>query len=409
MGLKRFIIKKHLISEGKLFFTNFSAFISILGVSIGVASLLVVLSVTSGFQEAYRNKILSHSGEIFVRKYGSFQNAKEVLQKVRKIPGVVGATPIVNHQILLSSNTGDRGALLKGIDPDSVNDVTTFHNMVQGVKNPTELLKKSTKGVLVGRSLAQSLNIKPGENITITFPFNKRGKVSYHPRVVQFKVLGYLYSGLYDFDSQYIYTSIDIIHKTLEAAKIQGLELKVNNIDDVDQIAQTIRDNLGNYPYVVTTYKEAFSNLFQSLQYQKKGIGIVLIVLILLASFSIIGTLLIFVTQKEKDIALLKALGVPRWELIKLFVAEGTTIGFVGTILGFLIGFAVLILASNINFELNPDVYNITYIPVKLHAVEMLLVFGIAQLIALLATVYPAIKAARINPVDGISGRAINR
>jgi len=409
VGLKTFIIKKHLISEGKHFFTNFTSFISIFGVSIGVASLLIVFSITSGFQKAYQEKILAHSGQIFVRKYGGIKDYKEDIKKINLSKNIIGATPMVYYQILISSSSGDKGAQLKGIDTETINSVANFNNMLSN-KASLKKLEEDGNYIMVGKALGESLNLNIGDSLTITFPFDNEGKVTPYPKVITFEIIDFVNSGMYDFDSTYTYISLETAKKLFKTdEKIKGIEIKIDNIDNVEEIAEDLRTNLGNYPYVVSTYKEMYSNLFHSLQYQKIFIGMILVIIVILASFSIIGTLLIFVTEKEKDIALLKALGVSKRELVKLFMFEGATIGFIGVIMGFLIGFILLFGISSINVELNPDIYNITYIPVSIKLTEIGLIFLIAMVIAIASTFYPAIKAARLNPVDGILGRSINK
>ncbi|MBN2695351.1 ABC transporter permease [bacterium] len=410
MGLKKFIIKKHLISEGRHFFTNFSAFVSILGVSIGVAALIVVLSVTSGFQKAYQEKILSHSGQIFVRKYGGLDNYRDDIEKIKSIKGIIGATPMTYYQILISSENGDRGAQMKGIDADTIGTVADINSMLSP-KDALSKLKKSEKpSVFLGSALAESLRLKVSDNVTITFPFDKDGRVSSFPKVITFEIVGIVNTGMYDFDNNYLYISLIDAHRLFDTeGKVKGIEVKIENIKDVDSISTDIKLKLGNYPYVVSTFKEMYSNLFRSLQYQKFFIGLVMIIIIILASFSIIGTLLIFVTEKEKDIALLKAMGVSKLELTKLFMFEGGMIGLLGILIGILIAFLILFGISSINIELNPDIYNITYIPISINLLEFVSVILITLFISILSTIYPALKAATLNPADGILGRSINR
>ena len=409
MGVKRFIIKRHIISEGKQLFTNLSAFISILGVSIGVASLITVLSVTSGFQKAYKEKILAHSGEIFIRKYGSFGNYKEILKKVRKVKGVKGATPMNYYQVLISSKNGDKGAELKAVDPYSIDSVADFNRMVTD-KNSIEKLKKSEKGIMPGKALADELNLKKGDNLTVTFPFDKQGNIAPYPKIVTFKILDFISTGMYDFDSTYLYISLDVANKLFKTdTEIKGIEVKVDDIENTLDISKRIRKKLGGYPYVVSTYKDMFSNLFKSIEYQKLFIGIVLVVIIILASFSIIGTLLIFVTEKEKDIALLKAIGLSKKELIRLFIIEGGVIGVIGILSGLFISALVLLGIKYSDIKLAPDVYNISYIPISLKLNEVLLVVAISFVISIFSTLYPAYKAAKLNPAEGISGKSINK
>ncbi len=410
MGLKKFIIKKHLLSEGRHFFTNFSAFVSILGVSIGVAALIVVLSITSGFQKAYQEKILSHSGQIFVRKYGGLDNYREDINRIKTVKGVIGATPMTYYQILISSENGDRGAQMKGVDIETIGSVADISSMLSP-KNAFLKLKENDKpSVFLGSALAESLRLNISDTVTITFPFDKEGRVSSFPKVITFEVVGIVNTGMYDFDNNYVYISLDETYKLFDTeGKVKGIEVKIENIKDVDSISEGIKSKLGNYPYVVSTFKEMYSNLFRSLQYQKFFIGLVMVIIIILASFSIIGTLLIFVTEKEKDIALLKAIGMSKWELTKLFMFEGGMIGFLGILIGILIAFLILFGISSIDIELNPDIYNITYIPISINIWEFTSVIFIALFISILSTIYPAFKAATLNPADGILGRSINR
>jgi lipoprotein-releasing system permease protein len=409
VGIKNFIIRRHIISEGKHLLTNLSAFISIFGVAIGVASLITVLSITSGFQKAYKDKILAHSGEIFIRKYGNFNDYQEDIKKIKEVKGVVGATPINYYQVLISSKNGDKGAQLKAVDLNSINSVANFTSMISN-KNSIEIMKKTKNGIMPGIAMAEALNLKVGDDLTITFPFDKSGKVSAYPKIVTFKIVDFISTGMYDFDSVYLYMSLNVANELFKTkSEIKGIEVKVNDIENTFKIAESIRKKLGHYPFVVSTYKEMFSNLFKSIDYQKMFIGIVLIVIIILASFSIIGTLLIFVTEKEKDIALLKAVGLSKNQLIKLFVIEGGVIGIIGIILGLIISAIILLSIKYIDIKLAPDVYNISYIPISLKLTEVSLVIVISFTISILSTIYPAYKAAKLNPAEGISGKSISK
>lgn len=409
MGIKRFIIKRHILSEGKHLLTNLSAFISIFGVAIGVASLITVLSITSGFQKAYKDKILAHSGEIFVRKYGTFNDYQKDIKKIKKVKGIVGATPINYYQVLISSKNGDKGAQLKAVELSSVNSVANFEDMVSD-KHSIEKMKKIKNAIMPGIAMAEALNLKIGDDLTVTFPFNKSGKVAAYPKIVTFKVIDFISTGMYDFDSTYLYISLKTANELFKTkSEIKGIEVKVDNIENTFRIAKATRKQLGGYPYVVSTYREMFSNLFKSIDYQKIFIGIVLVIIIILASFSIIGTLLIFVTEKEKDIALLKAMGLSKNQLIKLFVIEGGVIGIIGIIMGLLISAMVLFGIKYIDIKLAPDVYNISYIPINLRPMEVTIVILISFTISILSTIYPAYKAAKLNPAEGISGKSINK
>ncbi len=409
MGIKRFIIKRHILSEGKHLLTNLSAFISIFGVAIGVASLITVLSITSGFQKAYKDKILAHSGEIFIRKYGTFNDYQKDIENIKKVKGIVGATPINYYQVLISSKNGDKGAQLKAVELDSINSVANFESMITD-KSSIKKMKTVKNGIMPGIALAEELNLKKGDNLTITFPFDKSGKVAAYPKIVTFKIIDFITTGMYDFDSSYLYVSLKTANKLFKTkSEIKGIEVKVDNIENTFEIAKATRKQLGGYPYVVSTYREMFSNLFKSIDYQKVFIGIVLIIIIILASFSIIGTLLIFVTEKEKDIALLKAIGLSKNQLIKLFVIEGGVIGIIGIVMGLLISALVLFGIKYIDIKLAPDVYNISYIPIDLRPAEITVVILISFTISILSTIYPAYKAAKLNPAEGISGKSINK
>jgi len=407
VGIKRFIIKRHILSEGKHLLTNLSAFISIFGVSIGVASLITVLSITSGFQKAYKEKILAHSGEIFVRKYGEFKNYEEDIANIKKVKGVKGVTPMNYYQVLISSRGGDKGAQLKAVDMPSINSVANFEKMVKN-KESIKKMENTENGIMPGIAIAEALNLKVGDDLIITFPFDKSGKVAAYPKIVTFKIVDFISTGMYDFDSNYLYVSLKTANKLFKTkSKIKGIEVKVDNIDNTAVIGENIRKKLGRYPYVVSTYKEMYSNLFKSIDYQKLFIGIILIVIIILASFSIIGTLLIFVTEKEKDIAILKSVGLSKRQVIKLFVAEGGVIGGIGIVLGLAISFSLLYAIKYVDIALDPDVYNISYIPIDLRPLEVIGVIVISFVISLLSTLYPAYKASKLRPVEGISGKSI--
>jgi len=390
---------------------SLNTFISIGGVTLGVAALIATLAVMTGFKEDLRDKILGTNSHIVIsdRTRDTMKDYRVVLDKVKKIPHVLAATPFIYNQVLLTTGGSVSGVVLRGIDPALEPTVTDVQkNLVQGalsdIAKPPEKTPEGQPvppGIIVGKELAARLGTFLGDTINVVSPTGTPGPLGIIPKIRKFEVVGIFDSGMYEYDSSLAYISIGTAQDffNLDDA-VTGVEVKVDDIFQADRIAKTIEDALG-FPYWARDWMRLNKNLFSALQLEKMMMFVILILIILVASFNIVGTLTMIVVEKSREIAILKAMGATRREVMRIFMVDGLVIGGIGTIIGIPLGYFVCYLLHTF-YTLPSDVYYISHLPVTIRAVDVTLVSLSAVTISFIATLYPSWQAARLNPSEAL-------
>jgi lipoprotein-releasing system permease protein len=409
--------------------------LSVGGVGVGVMALIVVLSVMSGFEADLQTKILGTNAHVVVLKYsdnGAMPEYAEVVKKVRGIRGVTGVTPFIFGQVMIASEGNVDGTILKGIDPASVGQVTDLpRNVLPGgsigwLSEPGAIpARKSLRakpaedddvvrhraggeeavlpGILLGRELAASLRVLVGDRVTVVSPLGGgMGPSGPVPRSRGFRVAGIFYSGMYEYDSKFAYIALGEAQSFLDVKGATGVEMKVADVDDARRISGMVLQALDGYPYRTKDWGEMNRNLFSALALEKLVMGIILTIIIIVAAGLIVATVTMLVLEKRKEISVLKALGVPDSGVVKIFLAEGLQIGIAGGVLGLLSGLAWCLFIEKVGLRLDPQVYYIHSLPVKVEPLQTALAVVIAVLVSYLASVYPALRASRVEPVEGL-------
>jgi lipoprotein-releasing system permease protein len=415
MRYEWFIGLRYLKAKRKQTFISLITVISIAGVMVGVMALIVVLAVMSGFEKTLKEKILGTQAHLVLLKanQGGMDGYEEVTKKVEEVKGVVSAAPFIISQVMLSSESNVYGVVLKGIDPDRVGRVTELaHNLKAG---RLEDLKKSKEGdppgIILGVELAKHLSVSVNETIQVISPLGTMTPMGMMPKMKRFRIKGIFYSGMYEFDNTMAYVSIESAQKFFSMGNhVTGIEIKTDNIYKVKEIGGEIRRGMG-LSYWTKDWMEMNRNLFSALRLEKIAMFIILILIVLVAAFNIISTLIMVVMEKNKDVAILKSMGAPPRSILKIFIIEGGVIGVVGTILGTILG-----LGAAFNLEmitgfvenlfgfkiLSSDVYYIDKLPSQVNPVDVVLIFVTAILISLLATLYPSWRASRLDPAEAL-------
>lgn len=388
--------------------------LSIGGVAVGVMALCVVLSVMSGFEIDLKRKILGTNAHAVVLKYGVFEDWEDAAEVARETSGVLGVTPFVLQEVMVTAENNLTGALLKGIDPHTVGEVTELpREIVEGslenLANPEAIPVRGEEpnrlpGIVVGRELARQLRIFVGDPVTVVSPLGgDLGPMGPQPKSMQFRLAGVFYSGMYEYDSKFAYVALDRAQAFFKMGEsVSGLELKVNDIDDARRISRQVLANLEGYPYRVKDWGEMNRNLFSALKLEKIVMAVILAFIILVACFNILSTLVMLVLEKGKEISILKSMGARDNQVMKVFVLEGLVIGGIGTLVGLALGLLLCGAISIFPIPLDPEVYYISHLPVKIDLVQFGLVGLAAVLLAYLATIFPALYAARLRPVEGL-------
>jgi lipoprotein-releasing system permease protein len=439
-----FISVRYLKAKRKQKTISLNTLISMGGVTVGVAALIATLAVMTGFKEDLRDKILGTNSHIVVtdRTQDNIKDYREILGKVMKVSHVVAATPFIYRQVLLSSERNVHGVVLRGIDPATEGTVTDIRkNMYEGSLDslarpadstfgartddngdinsvqegginpvPTKppppkgegTSAPTTPGIIIGRELAGRLGAFLGDRINVISPVgNTMGPMGIVPKIRHFTVVGIFDSGMYEYDSSLAYVSIKSAQDFFNLGdEVTGVEVKVDDIFIADRVAREIEKGL-DIQYWARDWMRLNRNLFSALQLEKIMMFVILVLIILVASFNIVSTLMMIVVEKSREIAILKAMGATRKGVMRIFMIEGLIIGLVGVALGVPLGYGVCTFLQHF-YTLPSDVYYISHLPVKIRSVDVTLVSLSAVAISFVATLYPSWQAARLDPAEAL-------
>jgi lipoprotein-releasing system permease protein len=488
--------------------------IAILGITLGVWALSAVLAITSGFQEAFRDKVLGVNAHVLVLKYGwDFTEYREVMAHVRNTPGVVGAAPFLINPMMITHGEQLSGVLVKGVDPNLLgqvldlptylregslaglrpvgsaapsapreepsarNDRTLEDYFVRARRElmsprgilaprvalddtpatppptpvaapaapPADLLPSGATaayalpqdapagddpldayargvaqesardggasanlpGVIIGKTLARNLHLRVGDAVRIISPLTGADSAIVRqgatPRARDFRVVGVFDAGFDEYDSRLVYVDIWQAQRFFDQGDaVTGVEVKVRNITRARAIGRRIERALGGGAYHTLDWESLNHNLFTALSLQKLALSLVITIIIVIAAFNVIATLVMVVLDKKREIAILKAMGAPEGAILRIFLSQGLAVGGAGTALGISLGAATCALLKTYHFPLDPQVYLIRFVPVRPSVAEFVFTAVVAMLIALVASLVPAVWASRLAPVDGL-------
>jgi lipoprotein-releasing system permease protein len=415
MRYEWFIGLRYLKAKRKQTFISIITIISIVGVMVGVMALIVVLAVMSGFEKNLKEKFLGTQAHIHLIKatQEGIDHYEEVMKEVEEVKGVVSAAPFIINQVMLSSESNVFGVVLNGIDPDRVGKVTDLaRNMKAGrLQDLKKVGGSDLPGIILGVELAKHLGVTLNDTIQVVSPLGTVTPMGMMPKMKRFRVEGIFYSGMYEFDTTFAYISIESAQKFFGmGARVTGIEIKTNDIYKVKEIGREIRQKLG-FPFWTRDWMEMNRNLFSALKLEKIAMFIILVLIVLVAALNIISTLIMVVMEKNKDIAILKSMGATPKGILRIFVIEGGVIGVVGTALGTIFGLGIALkldtivgfLENRFGFKIfSPDIYYIEKFPSQVNPIDVALIIITAILISLLATLYPAWRASKLDPAEAL-------
>ncbi|MDT7043520.1 lipoprotein-releasing ABC transporter permease subunit [Candidatus Nitronereus thalassa] len=393
---------------------SFNTFISITGITLGVAALIGTLGIMTGFKEDMQAKILGTTSHVVVQERGhqTMAGYTDLVTKVEAVPGVIAATPYIFKQVLLTSKTGVQGIILRGIDPAKEPDVTEVadnvkHGNLNDLANPPAVTKDDGSlatpqpGIILGKELALRLGLFVGNSVNVVSPVGPISALGMTPKIRPFQVVGIFESGMYEYDSSLAYISLQEAQKFFGLGHtVTGIQVKVTEVFAANAIASRIDDALG-LGYSARDWMELNRNLFSALKLEKTMMFLLLVLITLVASFNIVGTLTMIVNEKQREIAILKAMGATPKAIMRIFMLNGLVIGLTGTIIGIPLGYTFLYLIENY-WTFDQTVYYISHIPVHVQGLDVLLVACSAILISFAATVYPSWQAAKLAPVSAL-------
>ena len=413
MRYEWFIGLRYLKAKRKQTFISIITLISIVGFALGVWALIVVLAVMSGFEKTLKEKILGTQAHLVVLKTNQegMDRYEEVVKEVEQVKGVVSATPFILSQVMLSSESNVFGVVLNGIDPDRVGKVIELARNMKAGRLQDLKAEGDSPGIILGVELAKRLGVSLNDAIQVISPLGTMTPMGMMPKMKRFRVMGIFYSGMYDFDNTLAYISIVSAQKFLNmGSRVTGIEIKTSDVYKVKKIGKEIRQKLG-FPFWTRDWMEMNRNLFSALKLEKVAMFIILVLIVLVAAFNIISTLIMVVMEKNKDIAILKSMGAPSKGILRIFIIEGGVIGVVGTFFGTVVGLATALNLEKVSgfvenlfgFKILPsDVYYIDKLPSQVNPLDVGLIVMTAILISLLATLYPSWRASKLDPAEAL-------
>lgn len=399
---------RYLRARRRNHFISFISGVSMIGLTLGVMVLIIVLSVMNGFDRELRNRILGMIPHATLSQQGQMNNWQYVADTVRQHPDVLGASPYTESQGMLVGPLQTRGALVSGVEPGSLSEVSILPKHITSGR--LDNLQPGSFGMVLGDSLARSLGVGVGDRITIMVPEVTVNLAGINPRFKRFEVVGTFAVGA-ELDANLAVVHISDLALLLRYGDaVDGVHVKVTDLFNARRIAVDAgRDLAGRYQ--VSDWTRSQGNLFQAIQMEKRMVGLLLFMIIAVAVFNIVSSLVMMVTDKQGEIAILRTLGARRLQIMGIFIVQGTAIGLIGIALGVFLGILGALNVSNIiawienvlNMQfLSADVYFISYIPSQLLWSDVRLVAISTFVISVLATLYPAWRAARLSPAEAL-------
>ncbi|MBX3155664.1 MAG: ABC transporter permease [Deltaproteobacteria bacterium] len=406
-------------------FTVFTS-VSVLGVAFGVAALTVVLAVTTGFQKQFRDKVLGVNAHVIVLKsQNTFGEYRDVMKTAQSIdPDVLSVQPFIFAEMLVTRGKGQlSGVAIKGVDPKLVGGVLDldqhiilcepqYRDETGKCVNAVHSLAESKPGqvppIIMGRELAHKLKAQVGNDVTVVVPLSNidfdtwRAKSS-APRTRKFRVTAIFYSGFDEYDRRLMYTSLQDTQDLVgRGDQVMGVELKVKDVDRAPAIAEKLGRALGGPPYQVQDWYDLNHNLFTALNLQKLALVFILALIMLVAAVNMVSALTMMVTDKTREIAILKSMGSTSTSVATVFQVVGATIGGLGTLIGLIVGLSTCAVMSSYGYALDPKVYLIDRLPIEVRWIEVVFVIVGTMLVSVIATLVPSGSASSLRPVDGL-------
>jgi len=414
MSYEFFVAKRYFRSKRRTGFISLINYFSIAGVMIGVAALIIALSIMNGFETEIRSAIIGFDADIRFRSFhdNGMDYSDKIVDTLNQFEHVMGVSPYIFNRGLIISKDNLDGILIKGGDPKTIVKVSNFNNyIVEGELNFGKVHPENDSiaypGIILGRSLASRLEINLNDKIFIaSFPNNDDLTGPRQLFLKTYYVTGLFETGLYDYDNNFGYLSIESAQELFKTGnRISGMEIKLDQLDVnlIKEVAAKISNTFG-YPYTAETWFERNRNIFVWMKMQKWVASIVISLIIIVAAFNIISNLIMVVMEKRKEIGILKSIGSRSESIMKIFIFQGLISGLIGTVLGCAVGY--LLCWSQLNyrwFSLKADVYFMSSLPVEMKALDFILIAAFGIILSLLATIYPSWKAARLDPAQAIS------
>ncbi|MBZ5554403.1 MAG: ABC transporter permease [Acidobacteriia bacterium] len=408
MKFELFIATRYLKAKRKQAVISIITVISVIGVAAGVASLIIALAVNAGFKEDLQKRLLGATANINLLRVENdgIRDYESLLVRLAQVPHVVALAPAIYEQVLLSSGTRAKGVVLKGIDVKrelQVGDLlqSVRQGKLDALETDTQENPAAPAPLAVGKDLAESLGAEVGDVVTAVSPQGNITPTGVIPRYKKFRVAAIYDSGFFDYDSAWVFTSLPAAQNLFSLPDVASvIEFRIDDIYRASEVATDLKGMAGP-GYTTVNWMEQNRSLFQALKLEKVVTVITIGLIVLVAALNILITLVMMVMEKNRDIAILVAMGARLDQIRKIFIWQGVIIGVVGTVFGALVGYSVSWVCERYHLiALNADVYSFAYVPFRTRPSDGLLIAAAAILISFLSTLYPARSAARVSPVE---------
>jgi len=417
MKFELFVALRYLKAKRKQTMVSVISAISVLGIAAGVMALVIALALSTGFREDIQTKIVGATSYINLLHIDSapLRDYEDLIASLSRVPHVTGAAPAIFNYVFVASPTRNQGAVLKGVDPVRERQISDFFShVVEG--NPNALESQAgvpaddpdapvqPSHIIIGKEMARSLGVRLGDTLTVYFPVRKLTPRGMMPSVTQkiFRISGIFESGLWDYDSNWAYTSMPAARRlfSMPPGSVSVLQFKSDNLEEVEPVAEAIRAAAGP-TFMTTTWIDLNKPLFSALKLEKIVLFVTIGLIVFVAALNIVTTLIMMVLEKQRDIAILTAMGATQKTIMWVFVLQGLVIGMIGTFLGAVLGIGISrVLDTYKLIRLQAEVYSIPYVPFHVKIWDVALICGTALLISFLATLYPARSASKLDPVE---------
>lgn len=398
-----FVAVRYLLARRKQAFISLISLISVLGVMVGVMALLIALALMTGLQGELRDRIVGSAAHVYVMKVGGLTESDAEVRKLLTVPRVMGAAPIVQGKGLLKSDGGEAFIEVKGVVPAQEKTVTQIEKaMLTGGLDALDTAPGETPAILVGKDLAAQLHVVTGDTVRLITPEGTLTPLG--PMMLRrpFKVAGTFSLGLFEYDSGYGFVRLDVAQRVLGKDTPDFIELRIDDMFAAQEVADSIPARLGA-EYMAQDWADLNSALFSALWLEKMAISITIGLIVMVAAMNIVASLVLLVSEKSRDIAILKTMGSSSKSIRRIFMLQGLVIGLVGTLAGALAGCTLIYVIDRYKLIRVPiDVYQISYVPFTLQPQDFAIVVGSAVVICFVATIYPSHQASKLDPAQAL-------
>ena len=400
MSFELFVARRYLTARRKQAFISVITLISVVGIAIGVAALVIAIALITGFQGDVQDKILGAPSHVMVSDLGGqgLADYDDMAAKIRDLPGVVSVSPVVYNTVLITGMGESSGALVKGIDFERERAGSDWLRNLESGRIP--VAGGTRDGILLGRELALRLGAQVGDTVQIVTASSTLSPIGLLPKRKTFEVSGIFNTGLYEFDSTTALVAIGAAQKLFGLeGRASYIQVKLADIFAAPEIGERIKAVLPATVYI-TTWMELNKSLFSALKLEKNIMFLTITLIVIVAALNIIATLILMVMEKTRDIGILMAIGATPRMINRVFFFQGALIGVIGTVLGTVLGLGWCALANAFQLIKIPvDIYQISYVPFRMRPLDLALIVGITLLISFVSTLFPARRAAKVDPV----------